>query len=106
MAVFTVSDDIINSKQAAEYFTTADRRVMIGVRATLEMLAIPVPEYAKRKPPGPTPARAVATAFAADYGELRPTPVHSDPLSDHRLKAAIAKARQRAALNNPTQPDR
>lgn len=66
MAVFTVSDDIINSMQAQDYLTRADRRVLIGVRATLEMLGIPVPEFAKRKPPGRPPARAVAAAFSAD----------------------------------------
>lgn len=96
MAVRTVNDDIINSAAAQDYFAHADRRVMIGLRATLEMLNLPVPPYAIRKPPGPTPARAVANSFQADHGKPA-TAVHSDPLGERRLSAAVNKAMAKSA---------
>ena len=94
MADFTVNDDIINSPTAKEYFGRADKRVMIGLRAALEMLSIPVPTYAVRKPPGRPPSRAVVDAFHADNPHApRPKPVHADPLGERRLSAAVAKAK-------------
>ena len=68
MATFNVTDDVLNSEAAHGYFTRADRRVMIGLRATLEMLGLPVPIYAVRRVPGPSPARAVVAAYNADHG--------------------------------------
>jgi hypothetical protein len=98
MAVHTVNDDIINSASAQEYFSRADRRVLIGLRAVLEMLSIPVPNYANRKPPGRPPSRAVADAFNADHGRQPSRPaVHSEPLGQRRLAAAVAKAQTRQA---------
>jgi hypothetical protein len=73
MATFSVTDELINSPQAEAYFTRADRRVMIGLRATLELLRLPVPAYAERRIPGPTPAKAVTAAFAADNPRPRST---------------------------------
>ena len=93
MAVHTVNDDIINSPAAKEYYSRADSRVLIGVRATLEMLGIPTPEYAKRKPPDRPPAKAVNAAYRANNpGEPTAKPVHADPLGPHRIAAAVAKA--------------
>lgn len=66
MNTLIVTPDVLNSPHAQEYFTSADRRVMIGLRACLEILDIPVPEYAKRKMPGVSPAKA---ALAAYYGD-------------------------------------
>lgn len=66
MAVATVNTDLIDSPQAAEYFTRADRRVMIGLRASLEMLGLPIPDYAQRRKPGVTPAKSALAAFHAD----------------------------------------
>lgn len=65
MPTLTVTTDLIESQQAATYFTNADRRVMIGLRATLEMLRLPVPEYARRKTTGvaPNPADAFSRFF-------------------------------------------
>lgn len=98
MAVHSVNDDIITCAAAQEYFTHADRRVMIGLRAALEMLRIPLPEYAARKPPGPAPSRCVAAAFHADTGTRPATkPAYSDPLGQRRLSAAVAKGRARIA---------
>lgn len=98
MAVLTVNDEILTSPAAAEYFSRADYRIMIGVRAVLEMLSIPTPDYAKRKPPGRPPARAVNAAYRADNpAEPRAKPVHADPLGPHRIAAAVAKAQGRIA---------
>ena len=98
MAVHTVSDDIINSPAAKQYFSRADNRVLIGVRAALEMLGIPIPEYAVRKPPGRPPSRAIHDAYRADHpGEPARKPIHTDPLGPHRIAAAVAKANARDA---------
>jgi hypothetical protein len=102
MADIAVNTDILNSQHAKEYYARADRRIMVGLRVALEMLGIPVPEYARRKPVGRPPSKALATAFNADQGNLgtsRPVPVDvaHDPLGEHRLGAAIAKAHARAA---------
>ena len=66
MATTLVTTEIIESQQAQNYFTKADRRVMIGLRATLEMLNIPIPDYAHRGYSGPTPAKVTIAAFNAD----------------------------------------
>lgn len=71
MATTLVTTDIIESQQAQDYFNKADRRVMIGLRATLEMLNIPIPSYAHRGYSGPTPAKATLAAFNADNPALR-----------------------------------
>ncbi|GGA50643.1 hypothetical protein GCM10011395_21290 [Sphingomonas psychrolutea] len=44
---------------------------MIGLRATLEMLNIPIPDYAHRGYSGPTPAKVTIAAFNADNPALR-----------------------------------
>ena len=88
MADFTVSDDVINSPTAKEYFGRADRRVAIGLRVSLEMLGIPVPEYAVRKPAGRPPSRAVLDAFHADHPEMH--------TAKPRVAAAALKAKARA----------
>lgn len=97
MAVHTVNDDILLSPAALAYFSRADRRVLIGLRATLEMLGIPVPEYAERRPPGRPPSRAVTSAYRADNpGEPERKTVGSDPLHPRRIAAAVAKAQTKA----------
>lgn len=102
MADLTVNDDILNSQHAKDYYARADRRIMVGLRVALEMLGIPVPEYARRKPVGRPPSKALAYAFHADQGNRGtsrpvPVPVAHDPLGEHRLGAAIAKAHARVA---------
>ena len=54
---------------AEAYFTKSDPRIRCGCRATLEALGIPLPDWAKRKPTGPKPGRAIAAAFRADNPE-------------------------------------
>lgn len=89
---------MINCASAQIYFAQADRRVLIGLRATLELLGIPVPEYAVRKPAGRPPARAVAAAFNADHPTpWKPKPAWSDPLGERRMSAAITKGLAKAA---------
>jgi hypothetical protein len=92
MGTSVVTTDIINSPQAQEYFTRADRRVMIGLRAALEMLELPVPDYARRRMPGQTPAKAALAAFAADNPAPRSTvlPERKPNASPERVAAATA----------------
>ena len=72
MTIYTVTDDVLNSDQAAAYFMRADHRAMMGLRATLEILGIPVPTYAVRRKPGRTPAKDVMDAFQSDNPAPRP----------------------------------
>lgn len=62
-----VDYSVIYSPQAEAYFARADRRATIGLRAALELLGIPVPDYATRRKPGRTPARDVLAAYGADH---------------------------------------
>lgn len=73
MAIHNISTDALYSQAAAKYFVNADRRVMIGLRAALELLGLPTPEYAHRRKPGATPGRAVMAAYRADNPEPRAT---------------------------------
>ncbi|MBL0114279.1 MAG: hypothetical protein IPP45_01915 [Sphingomonadales bacterium] len=66
MAIYTVTDDVLNSEQAQGYFERAHPRALMGLRATLEILGIPVPTYAIRRKPGRTPAKDVMDAIRAD----------------------------------------
>lgn len=97
MAARTVNDDILTSPAAIDYFARADRRVLIGLRAALEMLGLPVPEYAERKPMGRPPGKAINQAYRAEHpGEPVRKPVAADPLHPRRIAAAVAKAQAKA----------
>lgn len=65
----TIDTTVLDTPGAKTYFTKADRRILCGCRATLEMLGIPLPEWAERKPSGPKPGRAIAAAFRVDNPE-------------------------------------
>ena len=70
---------------------------MIGLRATLEMLSVPVPEYALRRKTGPSPAKAALAAFNADNRVPRTT-VHRERkpnASPERIAALKAADAQR-----------
>jgi len=97
MATHSITDDILNSLAAETYFTRADSRIMIGLRATVELLGLPTPEYAKRRKPGPTPAKRVATAFQADNPVARPTALQ--PRRENATADQIAEARLRNMAN-------
>ena len=103
MASFTVTIDIINSPQAQDYFTRADRRVMIGLRATLELLKLPVPDYALRRKPGRTPAKDVAAACAAGMSAPRPmTLPKRKPSASSAVVAAAKAAREQRLGQEPS----
>lgn len=95
MPIYTVTDDVISSDKAAEYFTRADRRVMVGLRAALELLGLPVPDYAIRRKPGRTPASGVAAAYAAD--NPRPFPTVLAPRKPNASPEAVIAAKVRRA---------
>ena len=65
----SINIGVLDTPGAEAYFTKADPRIMCGCRATLETLGIPLPDWAKRKPTGPKPGRAIAAAFRADHPE-------------------------------------
>lgn len=68
--IIEVDTSVLSTDYAETYFTErADRRIMIGLRATLEMLGIPLPEWAERKPTGRKPGRSIAAAYRADNPE-------------------------------------
>jgi len=68
--IIEVDTSVLSTDYAETYFTErADRRIMIGLRATLEMLCIPLPEWAERKPTGRKPGRSIAAAYRADNPE-------------------------------------
>jgi hypothetical protein len=52
MSHITVDISRIDNDNVAAYLASTDRRVMIGFRFTLEVLGIPLPEFAERKPAG------------------------------------------------------
>lgn len=92
MATHTVADDALFSREAELYFVGADRRVMIGLRAALELLGLPLPDYAQRKPPGPRTASAkvIAAMYAADHGLPRPRKVrHHEPYKPRSKRAVV-----------------
>ena len=70
MTIHTVDDTILHSPTAEAYFRGGDRRILIGLRTTLELLKLPTPAYCLRRAPGPKSNAGVALAFAAD----NPTP--------------------------------
>jgi hypothetical protein len=64
-----INSGVLDTPEAEAYFTKADHRILCGCRATLEMLGIPLPEWAKRKPTGPKPGQRIAAAYRQDNPE-------------------------------------
>jgi hypothetical protein len=64
-----VDTGVFDAPDASEYFSKADHRILCGFRVALEMLGIPLPEWAQRKPTGPKPGKAIAAAYRADNPE-------------------------------------
>jgi hypothetical protein len=94
MATYTVSDDALTSAQAEAYFSRADHRALMGLRATVEILGIPVPDYAVRRKPGRTPAKDVMRAYRADNPAprshtLAPRKPNADPATIAARKAPV-----------------
>jgi hypothetical protein len=70
MTNHTVDLARIDNDRVAVHLAAADRRVTIGVRLALEILGIPLPDFVRRKRPGP-PSRAELMAAAdADSGTI------------------------------------
>lgn len=94
MTIRTIDDGVLNSPEAEAYFTTkADRRVLIGFRAALEMLAIPLPEYARRKETGrPTTTKLIARQYAED----NPQPRTGDTLSPRSAGSGLSVQQRRS----------
>ena len=107
MAIRTINDDLILSAEAGDYFKRADRRIMIGLRAALELLDLPIPPYAQRQPTGPRgrSGRGIAARYALDNvpcgGASAPAPTTPMDLSARRLAAAVNKAKARIAKRQP-----
>ena len=89
----TIDTGVFHTPDAADYFTRADHRILCGCRATLEMLGIPLPDWAQRKPTGPKPGKAILAAYRAD----NPETLHEATMR----KAADHKARVPANADNP-----
>ena len=88
MATYTVTDDVLNSDACADYFTRSDGRLIVGLRAALEILGIPLPVYAIRRKPGRTPAKDMLDAHAAD--SPTPRPMTLAPVRYARTPADVA----------------
>ncbi len=75
MTIITVDDAALTSPEAEAYFIKADRRVLIGLRAALEMLGVPLPGYARRQEAGrPSSTKLIARQYAADNPADRARP--------------------------------
>lgn len=64
--MITVDPAPLHSADMTDYLTRADRRILIGFRAALEALIIPVPDAALRRPSGRPTIRNLSGAYNAD----------------------------------------
>lgn len=70
MTILTVNTAAVDNQELAIYFASADRRIVSGFRLALDVLGIPTPEFATRKPAGrPSVAKLMADA-EADTGNV------------------------------------
>lgn len=90
--MITVDPGPLHTAAMTTYLATADRRIVIGFRAALEALKVPVPAAALRRPSGRPTIINLVQAFNAD------NPVAAVRDSQERLSAGneISKARQAA----------
>ena len=93
----TVDTQVFDTPRATDYFTKADHRILCGCRATLEMLDIPLPDWAQRKPTGPKPGRAIMAAFRADNPET---------LYEATMRKSAEHTARLPASSNPTETPR
>ena len=101
MATYTITDDLLLSPEAEAYFSNGDRRIKCGLRATLELLRIPLPPYAKRLPAGSNSqgAKRVIAAHALDNPTLRSTVLA--PRKPNASPADICAAVERQQAKQP-----
>ncbi|ODP36197.1 hypothetical protein [Sphingomonas turrisvirgatae] len=98
MTFHTVNTSALNSVEAEQYFTGTDRRYMTGLRATLEMLGLPLPDYAMRQPAGRRPAKAVMAAYQLDNHSQR-HPAGYRPRRENASSETVAAARAKSNRN-------
>lgn len=60
----------LDAPQVAAYFDKADRRITSGFRLALQVLGIPLPAYAERKPSGPRPVADLMADLDRDTGPI------------------------------------
>lgn len=60
----------LNDSRVADHISRVDSRITGGFRLALEVLGIPLPEYAKRKPAGRPSVAALMAAADADSGTI------------------------------------
>lgn len=97
MPLIAVDPDVLNSPHVRDYLLRQDRRVLTGLRYTIEALGLPMPDYAARRKPGFTPGRAALAAYRADNPHALP-PAALPPRRPNADPATVAAARQRRAL--------
>ena len=56
MTIRTIDDAVLHSPEVTAYLKGTERRIILGFRAALELLNLPVPNAADRKPVGRPPA--------------------------------------------------
>jgi len=98
-----VDISVIYSAAAEAYFTNADRRILSGLRATLDMLRVPYPDYAERQARRPLPGKAIIAAYDADHPRPRSTtlaPRRENANPEH--KAAVIARRAAAVTHQQT----
>jgi hypothetical protein len=95
VATYTVTDDLIRSDKAAQYLGNADRRIRIGFRLALELLGLPVPESAVRKPTGRPPSRMIAAACDADNPTYKPLAYQPAPFRKTGAQIVAERTAQR-----------
>jgi hypothetical protein len=61
----------LDDPRVAEHISKVDSRITGGFRLALEVLGIPLPEYAKRKPAGRPSIAKLMAAADADSGTIR-----------------------------------
>jgi hypothetical protein len=61
-----IDEAVLRTPQIATYLSTADRRIVSGFRMALELLGVPVPEDALRKPNGRPSIAAVMATYDHD----------------------------------------
>lgn len=61
----------LDDPRVAEHISRVDSRITGGFRLALEVLGIPLPEYAKRKPAGRPSIAKLMAAADADSGTIR-----------------------------------
>ena len=71
MTIASIDTARLNRTDVADYFQTADRRIVSGFRTALELLGLPIPDYVTRKPAGRPSLKSLMERVDADTGTIR-----------------------------------